>query len=572
MRRTSKSFAIMFSVLMIVTAFAGCTQTTQPTTTTAKAADVQTSTPAPSDKATESPTEASIASTESPAEAPTQAPAELSGTITINTQAGPGAKEAWDAAAKGYMVKHPKVNVIVDLKPAEGYAEWIQGMFGTTNPTADLVNINLAGPASTGKNINFMEYANLNSPYSKGLWTDQFNFEMQGKDLARNEWTNISLESVQVLWCYNKDIFEKAGLQPPKTWDEFATVCAQLKTAGYQPLAVAGDFNSFWSMQMGWLAQIYADQTTRSMLDVYRAQKGDYNYDPDMDSTFKLNVKDPFNDDAWKVNQNPVRAFKAIKDGVYKPDSVGTKTVWTNFAKLFPKYAGGDAFFGTKDSLPLFYQGKAAIFLDGAWRLAQFKRDMDLLTAGKEIVGGDQKKIDGVKQFKLGTFNMPSMSGDGIEAPARTIEVAVGFIGAVKKDKAHDDLVVDFLMYYSSSEGFGLYMTGGLDAGWTPAGPPLVKGVVLPVQYSDLFKDLQFIGNSQKGFGQMVARGAPGDVQQSLRDWYGYSQQFLIGKITVDQWATQHKANIMKYFNDALKASKINPTDLDNPQNAPTGK
>ena len=105
-----------------------------------------------------------------------------------------------------------------------------------------------------------------------------------------------------------------------------------------QPITMAGDFNSFWSGAMGWLAQIYTDQTTRSMINVYRAQEGDYDYDPDVDGVWEYNVDDPFNDDAWKVNQNPVRAFKAIADGDYKPDSEGMKTVWTNFAKFFPKY------------------------------------------------------------------------------------------------------------------------------------------------------------------------------------------------------------------------------------------
>lgn len=559
MKRSTRIIAFMFSVLMLSSAFAGCGKAAPPVAT--PSASVVESV-APTVEATPEP---SVVATPEPAVE------ELSGTITINTQAGPGANEAWEAAAKGYMDKHPKVNVVVDLKPAEGYGEWIQGMFGTANPTADIVNINMAGPAAAGKSINFLEYANMTSPYSGGMWTDQFNFEMQVKDLARNEWNNISLESVQVLWTYNKDIFAEVGVEPPKTWDEFAAVCDKIQQAGYQPLAMAGDFNSFWAGQMGWLAQIYTDQTTRSLLDVYRAQKGDYNYDPDVDGAFKLDITDPFNDDSYKVNQNIVRAYKSVKDGVYQPDSTGMKTVWTNFAKIFPKYAGGEGFFGTKDATPLFYQGKAAILLDGAWRLAMFKRDMDLLQDGKEIVGGDKVAIEGVKNFKLGTFNMPSMSGEGIEAPARTIEVAVGFLGAVKKDKAHDDLVTDFMMYYSSAEGYGLYMTGGLDAGWTPNGPSLVKGVQLPAQYADLFKDLEFIGNAQKGYGQLIARGIA-DIQQSLRDWYGYSQELLTGKINVDKWASMNKTNILKYFDDALLGSKINASDLDNPQNAPTGK
>ncbi len=495
------------------------------------------------------------------------------GTITINTQAGPGAEAAWKAVAEAYMEKQPNVDVVVDLKPSDSYGEWIQNMFGTDNPTSDIVNINMAGSAANDKAINYMEYAEQISPYSGKKWTDQFNYEMQTRDLAKGEWTNISLDSVQVLWFYNKDIFEEAGAEVPTTWDEFVETCETLQEHGVQPITMAGDFNSFWAGAMGWLAQVYTDQTTRSMINVYRAQEGDYDYDPDVDGVWKYNVDDPFNDDAWKVNQNPVRAYKAIVDGDYKPDSEGMKTVWTNFAKIFPKYAGGDAFFGTTDAVPLFYQSKAAIMVDTGARLVNFKLDMDKLSSGEQIMTGNgEEEITGVKQFELGHFNMPSMEGEGIEAPARTLEVATGFFGAVKKDKEHDAMVVDFLMYFSSAEGQGIYLNGGLEGGMALNGPSLVYDVEIPGEYADLFDGLTFIGNCQKGYRQMMARGAPGDVQNSLREWYDYSQKFLTGQISIDEWASMHKDNIMKYLDDSLAGSKISRADLENPQNEPTGK
>jgi raffinose/stachyose/melibiose transport system substrate-binding protein len=493
-----------------------------------------------------------------------------SGTVNVNMVAGPGASEAWNAVAKAYMAKNPGAKIVVDLKPQDGYDQWLKSQFGSDNPSADLVAINYAHAASIGKRINWLEYMDLKSPYSGKSWKDQYNFQMQTIDPATNEMYLLSLESVQVLWVYNRALFSKVGVQPPKTWKEFVAVCDKLQKAGIQPLAVPGDFNSFWAVQMGWLAQIYADQTTRSLIKVYGAKEGDFDYDPDMDGKFKYDPTDPFNDDTWKVNSNPIRFLNAVKDGSYKPDSVGMKTVWNHFKEVFPKYSGGNAFFGTKDALPLFYQGKAAILLDGAWRLPLFKNDMDKLTKGEAITSGDTK-IDGVQRFDIGTFNMPSMDGPGIEAPARTIEVPIGFLGAIKKDKTHDDLVADFLMFYSSKEGMSTYISAGLKAGWTPAGPSLVKDVSLPAEYAAMFKDLKFIGNVQKGYGSSLSRGAPPDIQESLRDWYGYSQDFLTGKIGIDAWAAKHKANILKYLPDSMKALKITEDDLKNPQNAPSG-
>ncbi len=557
--KKSRLLCVILSIVLIISSLAGCSKSSkeQPSASPSPAQD---------SAATAAPTQTAD---------PTQAADTLSGTITINTQAGVGAAEAWKAVAEAYTQKHPKVKVVVDLKPVEGYGEWVQNIYNTDNPTTDIVNINLAGSTAVGKSINYLEYADSDSPYSDGVWTDQFNFSMQTRDLARGEWTALNLDSVQVLWLYNKEIFEKAGISaPPATWEELVADCVKIKDAGYQPISMPGDYNSFWAGTMGWLSQIYADQTTRSMVNVYRAQEGDYCYDPDVDGVWSFDPNDPYNDDNWKVDSNAVRAFKAVSDGTYKPDSPGMKTVWTNFAKVFPKYAGGDAFFGTSDGVPLFYQGKAAMMVDGAWRLINFKKDMEKVASGEEIKSGEAV-INGVTKFDLGTFNMPSMEGEGIEAKARTIEVATGFLGAIKKDKEHDALVVDFLMYLSSQEGYSKYLTAGIAADMVPNGPPLVNGVKLPEEYQSIFDNLSFIGNCQKGYSCMLARGmagSAGDITESYRAFYDYSYKYLSGKMTVDQWIAKHKENVNTYLKEAMKTSGISEKDLKNPQTAPSGQ
>lgn len=45
--------------------------------------------------------------------------------------------------------------------------------------------------------------------------------------------------SIEVFW-YNKKMFEDAGAEIPKTFDEFLAACDALQTAGYTPIAVAG--------------------------------------------------------------------------------------------------------------------------------------------------------------------------------------------------------------------------------------------------------------------------------------------------------------------------------------------
>lgn len=500
-------------------------------------------------------------------------------TITVNTQSGLGAEEAWKAVADAYMAIHPEVEIVIDLKPTDNYGEWLQNVYATENPTTDIVNINLAGAIAVGNSINWLEYAYNDSPYSDGIWADQFNIDAQSIDKARGEMTALSLDSVQVIWCYNKNIFEEVGVEPPTTWDEFVAVCEKLDAAGYQPLAVAGDYESFWSGKLGWLAQIYADQTTRSMINVYRAQEGDWCYDPDMDGTWEYDPTDPYNDDPWNVNQNDVRVWKAMVEGEYTADTPGMRTVWTNLAKIFPKYAGGDNFFGTNDSQisSIFYQQKAAIILDGAWRIGQFKTQMEQLTSGEDLELTEDNVIsaEGITPFEMGTFNMPSMEGEGIEAPARTIEVANGFLGAIKKDKAHDDAVADFLMYLSSAEGYTQYLTAGYDAGMTINGSTLVYGAELPGDVQSMFDSLTFIGNVQKGNGVRLARGlagSAGDITESYRLFYDYCYRYLTGEIDIEQWITEHCANIEQYLPEAMTTSGVSMTDIENPQNAPTGQ
>jgi ABC-type glycerol-3-phosphate transport system substrate-binding protein len=250
------------------------------------------------------------------------------------------------------------------------------------------------------------------------------------------------------------------------------------------------------------------------------------------------------------------------------------RTLWENIAKVFPAYAGGNSMFGTKDALPLFYQGKAAMMMNGGWFLMQFKNDMAKLASGQEITSGDQA-ITGVTKFDIGTFNVPSIEGSGIEAKARTIEIPVGFLSAIKKDKAHDDLVMDFFMYYSSQEGMSIYLNAGIANGLNVNGPSLVYGVQLPPDIQGLFDNLSFTGNSDKAFNILLGwgmQGSGGDIMESIRLFYDYSYSYLAKRTTIDQWLESHKANMLQYLDQAMTQSNISRNDLRNPQNAPTGQ
>lgn len=64
-----------------------------------------------------------------------------------------------------------------------------------------------------------------------------------GGDVYRVGWYPIPM-----LWYYNKELFDKAGLDadtPPKTWEEFLAACEALKSAGIAPVG-GGIQDGYW--------------------------------------------------------------------------------------------------------------------------------------------------------------------------------------------------------------------------------------------------------------------------------------------------------------------------------------
>ncbi len=500
-------------------------------------------------------------------------------TITVSVQASDPAQAGWDAVAAGYTKHHPEATVVIDLKPDEGYSDWVKTIGADwMNNTVDIVSINLVSDRQENQTINWNEYMEETNPYdAEGrIWKDCFKYDAQLRDPTDGSFDALNLFTVQVKWFYNADIFAEVGVEPPTTWDEFVTVCEKLYDAGYQPIAMAGDYDSFYAGAMGWISQMYADQTTRTQLEVYMAQPDDYCYDPDIDGNFELDLTDPWNDEPAYVTRNPVRFWAAVKDGTLSANTPGTVAVWENFAKIFPQYAGGDAFFGTVSRDEAFYQGKAAITIDVGGFGITFNNVMKKAAAGEEVTSGDTV-IEGIKQFELGSFNMPSMTNESgkwgadeiFQAPARTIEVSNGFLGGFSRNAEQDAHIVDFMMYYSSAEGMSLYLDAMLGADGSVAGPCLVYGVEYPEEVAKSFEGSTFIGNCQKGYCAAFARGLS-DNQESTRAYYDLAQKCLTGEITPEQYAEQMAAQHMQYYDECLPTS-ISYSDMENPANEPVG-
>lgn len=139
-----RTIALLLTAMMTVGSLAGCGDT--PSNADASSQGESSS----EEESTED------ESTEEESSEPEESSEEAAGTeggdmtITISTQNTEGEEAGWTAVAAAYMEKHPEVNVVVDLKPSEGYDQWATNVFNNNETTSvDIVNINLAAEAAS---------------------------------------------------------------------------------------------------------------------------------------------------------------------------------------------------------------------------------------------------------------------------------------------------------------------------------------------------------------------------------------------------------------------------------------
>jgi len=493
-------------------------------------------------------------------------------TGTINISLPNASASVWNAVANGYMEENPGVKVTVDNKPAEGYKEWLMAQLAAGKPEVDLVvNNEVAALMSSGAFMDYYPYFDKENPYTGNPWKDSLDLETMGINIdgvgPDDHLYNLNFESVQIVWVYNKEIFEKVGFkEAPKTFNQLIEAFQKVKAAGYVPLALGGDSTSMWSGQAGWLVRIYADQFLRDYITITHSQDGDYTYLPEIDKSWSFDPTDPYNDANSKITKNEMRLWKAIKDKT-GPFQIAGNVKWKAYAdnlkELF-KYVP-DGFFGLKEeqAYNLFLTGKAATMVGTPGSYWQLPKDF---ADGSEA--GDK---GAVKPFEYGFFNMPSMEGPEVMAPARTIQIPIGFYGIVNKDAQQNELNADFMMYLTSPKGYGKYLQAIQDStDASLAGAPALKGISLPAEMAKAFADFEPIGNTE-GYpspGNSIARGL-WDYQPSVQEWVGSVQRFFSGELTTDQYLVQMQANIDKNLVATLKERNLELSDLDNPERKP---
>ncbi len=91
------------------------------------------------------------------------------------------------------------------------------------------------------QSINTQDFVagNLLTPWDS-KWIEDHFLIPNGNALGGKVWQAPTNSQIIPFIFYNKDIFDKVGVKPPTTWDEFVSVAKKIKDAGFKPLLTCG--------------------------------------------------------------------------------------------------------------------------------------------------------------------------------------------------------------------------------------------------------------------------------------------------------------------------------------------
>ena len=511
---------------------------------------------------------------------------ELSGEIVISIASND--VQTYQAIADAYMEMHPDVDVLVELKPpgVDAYLQWIRSQFTSEVPRVSLIESpHLREFAQEGRLVDWGPYLNKVNPYTGEKWEDSF--EEWGLNLVRDPNTGqmftMPYQSVQTFWIYNKDHFEQAGIAdvPPRpTWDQFVEWNEKLRDAGIIPIAIEGTTEQIWGGgRMPWLMRSAMDQYHRDDLQIIQCQEGDWCFREGIDDVWTYDPTDVRNDDPDRVSVNIARHLAALRDGEINFNNECTVEMMTQVGRVF-KTANGfvpEGWTGMTDAYPLFLTQRAAMRMVHGGIYTSLPKDIRSLAQGE--YGGQAEVTEedsaAAVEFEYGRFAFPTIEGPCVQGTARANELTSGYLALPLKDRAQNDLEVDFVMFWTSPQGMRIFLENKLDTENLQggiAGPPLIKNVTLPGKWEDIFAQSVFIGNYEKP-------GAPGDAvargffkyEETKREWSIMVQEFFEGKMTAEEFADRYQTLLEDNFDGMLEFLNLTHEDLDNPEKRPPG-
>ena len=165
---------------------------------------------------------------EEPAAATTTADGELEGDITFWHSFTQGPRlETIQKVADQFMEDNPKVNITIEtFSWADFYTKWTTGLASGNVP-----DMSTALPSQVVEMLDAEALIPLDDVIDD-IGRDRFSEAALSEGEKDGECYSVPLYShAQVMW-YRKDLLEEAGLEVPKTWDEFAEAAKALTKDG----------------------------------------------------------------------------------------------------------------------------------------------------------------------------------------------------------------------------------------------------------------------------------------------------------------------------------------------------
>ncbi|MDI7246480.1 MAG: extracellular solute-binding protein [Bacillota bacterium] len=333
-----------------------------------------------------------------------------------------------DIVIERYQKSHPDVAVKYMTIPSTEYHTWHLTQLAGGDPPDIMQNNWAAEDFRKGLIVSLDEYISKVNPYTGNIWKDMFEPGSLDSFVSRDPVTR-KLIGIPVNWSsfaffYNKDVFKKLGLAPPKTWAEWFQVAEKLKAADYIPQAATFTGGpEVWSV--GYIEGTMW-QTWVPKLDVLQPN--------------------------GQVDLNEL--VRAIQLDLIKVDDPQFRAPY-EFLKKWSEYWQAGAV-GATDHSRLWMTGKAAFFMAGSWALQSIEENKDRGFDYGIFVFPDITRE--TSPYATGSTCRPGEAGITWSIPAATVK------------RGNLDLAIDFLQFMTSPENATV-----LEKAYNM--PPIIKGV-----------------------------------------------------------------------------------------------
>lgn len=260
---------------------------------------------------------------------------------------------AQEQIVQAYKESHPNVTVDRVPKQADALAQTLKAAF-MAGTAPDIVYYE-AGIGTVGNYVQAGYYMDLSDAYDKYGWDDSLMPACREIPSADNFTWGVGNEMETMSLYINQDIFNKLGLEPPKTIEELTKDFKIIKDAGYNVLA--NTLDSEWYNNMNFIGTIlYAFMTQEEIKDCRE------------------------NDGSWD-KESVRKAMDCIKD-------------WLNKG-YFPSHPEVDG-----DQEKMYFAGDYACWITGNWEVGNITANTDFTT---EILAfpGSKDCADGGSQVNF---------------------------------------------------------------------------------------------------------------------------------------------------------------------------